>query len=214
MARPPIQRPPRPAPPGSSVYDPDEGVSQARAAHSAAVAETAIDDDDLGLSADVQLSPYSAMPADTEGQPVDRNALLADIERIRKMRKPLGTHSQKLALPKRPGYKRHWFNDSPGRIEQAKANGWAHVKDSDGQPISRVVGAGRDNGALRAYAMELPEVFWLEDMAARHAEATAKVEAIKKSPFRAEQGTAKPSDRGKFYDPQEDGAGPLSVERY
>ncbi len=135
----------------------------------------------------------------------DPNDLEAEIARIRSIRKPLGAYSQKLALEKRPGYHRHWFNDIAGRVEEAAANGWAHVKGKDGKPISRCVGSGRDKGALYAFAMELPEVFWLEDQAARHQVATDKVDALKRSPVRAEPGTAKPSDKGKFYDPTESG---------
>ena len=53
----------------------------------------------------------------------------------------------------------------------------------DGKPLNRVVGTGRDNNALRAFAMELPEIFWKEEMDARHADAKARVDAIKKNPF-------------------------------
>lgn len=144
-------------------------------------------------------------------QPLDQGAdLLREIARIRAIRKPLGALSQKLALPTRSGYHRHWFNDMPGRIEEAEANGWSFIKGNDGKPISRVVGSGRDNGALRAYAMELPEVFWLEDMKQRHADAAARVDQLKASPFRSKPGESQASDQGKFYSPTD--AAPLTVE--
>ena len=134
------------------------------------------------------------------------------IARIKKIRKPLGAFSQKLALPERRGYHRHWFNDVAGRIEEANANGWAHVKDKDGRNISRCVGSGRDKAAMYAYAMEIPEVFWLEDLAARNRAASEKMDALRAAPFRAAPGTAKASDKGKFYDPSEEsGAGPLQI---
>ena len=134
----------------------------------------------------------------------ERVILRQDIERIRKLRKPFGAFTQKLALPERAGYHRHWFNDAPGRIDEAVANGWAHIKDKEGKPVSRIVGRGRDNGAMRAYAMELPKVFWEEDMAARHEVAKARVDDIKKSPFRSKSGQATKADQGKFYSPKEE----------
>lgn len=169
------------------------------------VRETAIpqgEDETLDESvARATLAPEIADPDDLE----------AEIRRIREIRKPLGAYQLKLALPKRHGYHRHWFNDVAGRIDDAVSNGWTFVRGKDGENLSRVVGAGRDGGALRAYAMEIPLVFWQEDMDARHAAAAEKVAALKASPFRAQPGTSKPADRGKFYDPQESDAGPISV---
>jgi hypothetical protein len=162
-------------------------------------------DDDVGGDRDVVL-------ADVENQPLsERQQLLDDIERVRAMRRPIGSYQLKLALPKRHGYYRHWFNDVAGRIDDATANGWAHVLGKDNQPLNRVVGAGRDGGAVRAYAMEIPLVFWQEDQDHRHKTAAEKLAALKAQPFRAPQGTAKQSDKGKFYDPSEHDAGPLQV---
>lgn len=144
----------------------------------------------------------------------DPNDLAAEIERIRKIRKPLGAYSQKLALPKRTGYHRHWFNDVAGRVAEAELNGWTAIKGTDGKPISRCVGSGRDKGALYAFAMELPEVFWQEDQNERNRVAAEKMESLKSSPFRAAPGTAKPSDRGKFYDPSEHDAGPVQIVKH
>ena len=141
----------------------------------------------------------------------DDASLAAEIARIREFRKPIGNYAQKLALPKRNGYHRHWFNDTAGRVGEAEANGWTHIKDKDGHNISRCVGTGRDKGALYAFAMEIPEVFWLEDLAARNQAATDKVDALKASPFQSRAGEAKAADKGKFYDPSESTAGPLQV---
>ena len=143
-------------------------------------------------------------------QPEDRASYAAEVERIRKIRKPFGAQTQKLALPERPGYKRHWFNDVAGRVDEAESNGWAHLKDKDSKPLKRVVGTGRDNKALHAYAMELPKVFWDEDMAARHAAAQARIDEIKTSPIRSKSGQAQKSDTNKFYSPHEDD-GPIKV---
>ena len=158
-----------------------------------------------GLTADHALAPNAAQQ---EGETLEQA-----VARIRELRIPFGSVTQKLALPMRPGYHRHWFNDVAGRIDEAKASGWSHVKNPrDGTPLKRVVGTGRDDNALYAYAMELPEVFWLEEMAARHKVAQDKIDSIKKNPFQAAQGQSRPEDKGKFYDPTEgSGTGPLQV---
>ena len=132
-----------------------------------------------------------------------------------KVREQFGSMSLKLAMPTRPGYHRHWFNDVAGRIDEASRSGWAHVNDkSTGQPLKRTVGSGRDGGALVAYAMELPEVFWQEEMDARNKVASEKLESIKKNPFASKPGQAQASDKGKFYDPTEGTgtAGPLTIQ--
>lgn len=181
-------------------------LEAARVAGADATSDTAVQVKP-GLSADASLSPEAA------STPVDERAqLIADIEKIRALRKPYGTSTQKLALPKRPGYHRHWFNDAGSRVDEAKESGWAHIKGRDGGPIRRAVGTGRDNGVLYGFAMELPEVFWQEDMAARHKIAQGKMDAIKENPFRSKSGQAKASDKGKFYDPHEEsGTGPLQI---
>ena len=171
-----------------------------------ATAATAVEIDE-GITASAELAPTSAPQ---EGETLDQA-----IERIRKIRVPFGgAMTQKLALPKRAGYHTHWFNDVAGRIDEALASGWAHrINPRDGKPFHRVVGTGRDSKPLEAYAMDLPDVFWKEEMDARHALASAKIEGIKKNPFQAQPGQAKASDKGKFYDPTESttGAGPLQV---
>lgn len=142
----------------------------------------------------------------------DPEKLAAEIARIREFRRPLGAFSQKLALAKRPGYHRHWFNDVAGRIDEATQNGWSHVLGRDRKPIARCVGTGRDSGALYAFAMELPEVFWFEDQAAKHEAAQSRIDGLKGAgAFRAQPGAAQASDKGKFYDPVESPDGPLAI---
>ncbi len=137
-------------------------------------------------------------------RPGDRDSLQADIARIRAQRKPFGAFTQKLAYPARPGYHRHWFSDEPGRVDEAVSNGWAHVNDKDSKPVKRVVGRGRDGGAMFGFLMELPKVFWDEDMQSKHDAAQARVDEIKKSPFRAKPGQAQKSDQDKFYSAREE----------
>lgn len=147
-------------------------------------------------------------PGATEGETLEQ--AIARVATLREKRSEWGAFAQKLALPERPGYHRHWFNDVAGRIDEATAAGWSHViNPRDGKPLNRVVGTGRDNNALRAFAMELPEIFWKEEMDARHADAKARVDAIKKNPFPVKPGESKASDQGKFYSPTD--AAPLQV---
>lgn len=160
-----------------------------------------------GGTADVDVVGRVAMEGDTG------ETLAEAIQRIRTTRKPLAAYSLKLALPERQGYHRHWFNDVAGRIEEAKASGYAHVLDKDRKPICRAVGTGRDKGVQYAYAMEIPCVFYDEDMAQKHKVASDQLDALKKSPFQAPAGSAQKSDAGKFYDPVETSAGPLSIEK-
>lgn len=136
--------------------------------------------------------------------------LESDIARIRGLRRPLGSFTQKLALNPRPGYYTHWFNDEGGRIGDALDNGWAHRLDKEGKNIRRAVGRGRDAGVLYAFAMCIPEVFWQEDQAAKHKDAASKMESLKANPFPSQAGQAKQSDHGKFYSPREE---PLSVSK-
>lgn len=135
--------------------------------------------------------------------------LRKDIERIRGMRRPFGAFTQKLALAERRGYHRHWFADEPGRVDGAQANGWTPVKDKEGKPVRRVAGRARDGGPLYLYAMEIPKVFWEEDMQARFDAASARIAEIKKNPFRAKPGQAQKSDEGKFYSAEDE---PLRVQ--
>lgn len=156
-------------------------------------------------------STADASLTETVSKLSEREQYDEDVARVRQMRKPFGAFTQKLALPVRKGYHRHWFNDVAGRIEDAQQGGWTNVKGNDGKPIRRVVGVGRDNGPLYAFAMELPSVFWEEDMQARHTDAQKRVDDIKKAPFRSKAGEATASDRGKFYSPTE--TAPLTVTK-
>jgi hypothetical protein len=192
-----VADPPRHKRPGPKPKSPPVDMRATAAGQPTAksgLAAIAVDPKEDSLTAD------SAFVAPTD----DRRALIEDVARIRAMRKPFGAFTQKLALPERPGYHRHWFSDEPGRVDEAKSNGWAHVKDKEDKPLRRVVGRGRDGGAMYGYAMELPKVFWDEDMQARNDAAQARIDEIKKSPIRSKPGQAKASDRDKFYSPSDE----------
>lgn len=167
------------------------------------------------VAADHAIEVEEAISADAslaEAPPTDGETLEQAVSRIRQVRSAFGASTFKLALPKRAGYHRHWFNDVPGRLDEAKASGWSHIKDDEGKPLNRVVGTGRTGSELRAFAMELPTVFWEEDMAARHKVAQDKIESIKKQPFQSKPGQAQASDQGKFYSPTE-GAEPITIRQ-
>ncbi len=164
-----------------------------------------------GNTADHSLA-RKGLAAEKASAPEPGENLEDDIARVRAMRRPLGAFTQRLALAHRAGYHSHWFNSEGGRIDDALANGWAHRKDADGKPLKRAVGRGTDQGVLYAYAMDLPEQFWLEDTAAKHQAASDKMEGLKAAPFQAQAGASKRSDQGKFYSPVE-GREPLEIEK-
>jgi hypothetical protein len=83
----------------------------------------------------------------------------------RDKRRPFGSQVQKLAYEARPGYHRHWFNELPGRIDQALEAGYTHVEDREGRKVTRVVGVAPAGGPLTAFLMEIPEEWYQEDMA-------------------------------------------------
>lgn len=99
----------------------------------------------------------------------------------RSTRKPFGSQTQKLAFPQREGFHRHWFNDTPGRIDSAKEAGYVHVKDPvTGQNVQRVVGTTAQGTALMAFIMEIPKEWWDEDMAVYAKAADEKEESIRR----------------------------------
>lgn len=83
----------------------------------------------------------------------------------RDTRRPFGSRQQKLAYPPRPGYHRHWFNEYPGRIEDALAAGYKHVEDKEGRKVNRVVGVDAAGQPLHGFLMETPLEWYQEDMA-------------------------------------------------
>lgn len=83
----------------------------------------------------------------------------------REKRRPFGSQNQKLAYEARVGYHRHWFNDLPGRIEQALEAGYTHVEDREGKKVARVVGINPAGGPQTGFLMEIPQEWYDEDMA-------------------------------------------------
>ncbi len=166
------------------------------------VDRTPLDPDSiLAVSPGVTGDAPSLAPApDADTNP---EAYAAYVAELRQKRKPFGAQMQKLAYPQRSGYKRHWFNDVGGRVQEYMDGGWTQVIDPKGKPVSRTVGTSRDNSPLRAVLLEIPSLFWEEVEAERAAIARARMDDIKSAPIRAESGTSKASDKDKFYSPRE-----------
>lgn len=113
-----------------------------------------------------------------------------------KERKPFGSQEQTLAYPKRPGFRRYWFNDDPGRIMRAHEAGYAHVMDpKTGQPVQRITGV-TDGRGRSSFLMEIPIQWYQEDMQRQAAELSARLNEIR-------QGKADPSGSGNQYVPQQ-----------
>lgn len=108
-------------------------------------------------------------------EPSEQQSVLPPRQRERK---PFGALEQRMVAPVRPGYRRYWFNDEPGRIARAQEAGYEHVEES-GKPISRVVGRSENSKGLIAYLMEIPEAWYEQDMAAQQAERDAKMREIR-----------------------------------
>ncbi len=123
----------------------------------------------------------------------------------RKKRKPLGVPVQRLQAEVPTGMTGRWANDTPGRIQRALEGGYEFIS-SDGEVVqnrdgcrSEIVGVGRDGGAMRAFLMAIPTVFYEEDQRAKAALNKERMTAIK----RGEPSQAVEQDRSAFYTPTE-----------
>lgn len=92
--------------------------------------------------------------------------------------RPMTHAMQKLEVPQRPGYNRHWFRGNPGRISAAMRAGYRYIENDDvtlnnfdlggdarstgntdlGNRVSRICGEGleSDGQPSRLYLMECP----------------------------------------------------------
>jgi len=159
------------------------------------------------LEAEAAQPPVTAVdvpadaPAVAEASGLDLNDDIARIAALR-ARNPFGAFDRKLDLVPIPGYKLHWFNDKPGRIERALSAGWTYILDDAGKPKSQIV----DSGGLKSYAMKIPEQFWEEDQRREQAKAASALAAVKKKPTGQSPGqTTQASDAGAFYTPNASG---------
>lgn len=123
--------------------------------------------------------------------------------------------NQKLAAPKRDGYKRRWVNDDPGRINEMLDKGYTFVKDNvegdkailstgQGTRKTQVVSRQSDGSALDGYLMEQEDSLYSEDQQTKEEARSRKEEQIRR---------VKGSDGigGSAYDPTK-GKGAYHVE--
>ena len=130
----------------------------------------------------------SMMIADSQNAYRDPPLHDENLARLRAQRKPFGAQNQKLAYPARPGYHRHWFNDSPGRIIDAQAAAYDFVLDRNGKKVCKPVGVADQGGALMAYLMEIPQELYEEDMRAQQERIDDMESAIKRGKGNALEG--------------------------
>lgn len=94
-------------------------------------------------------------------------------------RKPFGAMEQTLAWEPRAGYRRYWFNDTPGRITRAKEAGYTHVEDpSTREPVSRITDRA-DGRGRSSYLMEIPMAWYQQDMGVQAATLKARLDSIR-----------------------------------
>lgn len=106
----------------------------------------------------------------------------------RETRRSFGSMDQKLRAEKRPGFHRHWFNEVPGRIDDAREAGYEHVLDRHGKHEKRVVGKHQSGDPLFAYLMEIPEEWYTEDMERLQSRIDETDSAIKRGALGEQQG--------------------------
>lgn len=124
-------------------------------------------------------------PVPPEAPAVEQPATPEETPRVRR---PFGTQEQKLAYAQREGFHRHWFNDTPGRVDDAVAAGYTHVKDARGQNVSRLVGRTEGGDGLNAFLMEIPDEWFQQDKAAKQARVDEVDQAIRKGEINGKVG--------------------------
>lgn len=150
-----------------------------------------------------KMTPRAPKPKAPEAAAVMETAdddLNLKIAQLREKRTPFGRRQSRLAYPKRPGYHRHWFADHAGRIEEATAAGYEHVRDTEGRIVQKHQGKHKDGRAMVGYLMEIPEVLWKEDRLAQQKSDDLTEQAIKRGVPKGADGRPA-EDAGNFYVP-------------
>lgn len=129
-------------------------------------------------------------------------------ERGRKRRQPLGQSQQKLAATVPDGMVGHWFNDTPGRVQQAMDAGYTFISNegedleeegSRDQARRELVGRKEDGSPMYAYLMAIPAEWYQEDQAAKQSAVDETDSAIRRGNIR---GAAR-GDESSYYVPSE-----------
>ena len=121
----------------------------------------------IAQSAPIAVAPP---PAPVAVAAVAADAPVVEAAPARPARKPFGSHVQKLSYPAREGFHRHWFKDTPGRIDRALEAGYAHVKGTDGKNVATGGGVSESGGKQTLYLMEIPLEWYREDQALKDAQ--------------------------------------------
>lgn len=119
------------------------------------------------------------------------------------VRKPFGTHEQKMQRTPRPGFRNYWFLDEPGRVQQAIAAGYVHVKDEQGRNVALTVNKAVGASTTVAYLMEIPLRFFEADFKAQQKAVDEIDEAILGGSINEKDGDKRyVPKRGIKYDPK------------
>lgn len=118
--------------------------------------------------------------------------------RRRRERQPLGGMRMRLAVEERKGFHQHWFNDEPGRVQDAHNNDYDHVLDENGEKRRELVGTDRNGKPLYAYLMEKPEDWYQEDQQLKQAHVDEIDRQIHSATVHTEAG---PTQSPEFYRP-------------
>ena len=111
-------------------------------------------------------------------------------------RVPFGNGRQQLAWPKEPGFRHYWFNDVPGRIEDARRAGYDHIRDPITQEPVAIVTDRTVGGGRKSYLMKCPIEFYVEDMSLREEADARMLDEIR-------EGQSGPGAKDKRYIPQQ-----------
>jgi len=120
----------------------------------------------------------------------------------------MGVRRQRLTLPERKGFHRHWFNDTPGRIDQAIEAGYTPIIDESsldeegrGTAVTARVGVAASGDVLMAHAMEIPINFYDEDQREKQKPIDEFDAELRRGTVDPERGNAAVTseDRGKVY---------------
>jgi len=92
----------------------------------------------------------------------------------RKKRVPLGVQRLKMAVSKRPGFKRRWVNDTGDRLNQAMEGGYSLVSRDGAEfteedvanrndSLNNAVSKPVNSGEIKAFLMEIPTALYTAD---------------------------------------------------
>lgn len=128
-----------------------------------------------------QPAPMAMHPADVAAQDVSRKATADELaEHIKEfgagfVRKPFAERQMRLNAPRRAGFHRHWFNDTPGRVAHMKERGYKIVTER-GVPITVMGSVSAQGTGLLQYLMEIP-LQWFEQDQRESQKAADEIEA-------------------------------------